>query len=311
VQAAGIKQLGGPVSVLELEDAGTLADDEILLEVNAAGAGNWDEIVRTGGWDIGAKPPMALGVQAAGVVVATGQSVLDLVPGDGVLTHPLPLRHQGAWAERLVAPAITVARKPASVSWEAAGAFPVPALTAEQLLSDVLSLTPGTTVLVHGAGGVTGGLIVQLAAFRGMHVIATAGASSRTRVRELGARAVLDRADLGWTSQVRELTVDGGVPVAINAARGGASTAMTVVADGGRLATITSDPPPDERGISVSNVYVRPDGRQLSTVVELLGDQGLTFPPTAAYGLEDAGRVLELVAAASIPGPVVLRPGSH
>jgi hypothetical protein len=59
-----------------------LADDEVLLEVRAAGVGNWDEFVRTGGWDVGAKPPMELGVEAAGVVLAVGQAVTDWAPGD-------------------------------------------------------------------------------------------------------------------------------------------------------------------------------------------------------------------------------------
>ena len=83
--------------------------------MRAAGVGNWDEIVRVGDWDVGRRPPLALGVEAAGVVAAVGEDVTSLAPGDEVLTHPLPLRHQGAWAEWLVAPAALVAPKPAAV----------------------------------------------------------------------------------------------------------------------------------------------------------------------------------------------------
>src|SRR5439155_545453 len=104
--------------------------------VNRPGVGNWDEIVRVGEWDVGRRPPLALGVEAAGVVAAVGKDVTSLAPGDEVLTHPVPLRHQGSWAERLVAPATLVARKPAAVPWEAAAAFPVPALTADQALTE-------------------------------------------------------------------------------------------------------------------------------------------------------------------------------
>ena len=100
--------------------------------------GNWDEFVRTGGWDVGGGPPMALGVEAAGTVLAVGQAVGDWAPGDAVMTHPLPLRDQGTWAPQLIAPAALLARKPATVPWEAAAAFPVPALTAEQVLGDAL-----------------------------------------------------------------------------------------------------------------------------------------------------------------------------
>jgi len=261
-----------------------------------------------GGWDVGTTVPMALGVEAAGVVLATGAAVGSFSAGDGVLTHPLQLRYQGTWAERLVAPAGTVAAKPAVVPWEVAGAFPVPALTAEQVLTEGLSLSPGMTLLVHGAGGVTGGLVVPLAALRGMDVIATAGASGRARVRELGAREVVDRNDPGWTGQVRRAAREKAVPAVVNAARGGASIAMTVLADGGQLVTITSDPPPEERDITVSNFYVRPDGQQLGTLAQLLAERKLSLSVDADMRLEDADRALASVSAASTRGAVVIRP---
>lgn len=295
--------------LLELEEPPALADDEVLIEVHAAGIGNWDEIVRTGGWDVGTRPPMALGVEAAGVVLATGAGVTGLATGHGVLTHPVPLRHQGAWAERLVASAETVATKPDAVPWEAAAAFPVPALTAEQVLTEALSAKPGMTLLIHGAGGLTGGLMVQLAALRGIDVIATAGASSLDRVRRLGAREVLDRNDAGWPDQARELAEGTGFDAAVNAARDGASTAMGLVADAGRLVTITSDPPAEERGIAVSSLYVRPDSLQLGALVGLLEAGKLSLPVGEGLGLDDAGRALARVTGdGTSQGAVVIRP---
>jgi hypothetical protein len=107
-----------------------------VILVRAAGVGNWDEIVRVGDWGVGRRPPPALGVEASGIVDAVGEDVTGLAQGDEVLTHPLPLRYQGAWAEWLVAPAALVARKPIVVPWETAAAFPVPALTADQALQE-------------------------------------------------------------------------------------------------------------------------------------------------------------------------------
>src|SRR3954467_990865 len=163
IRAAGIDAFGGEVHTLELPAPGSPAPDELVISVRATGVGNWDEIVRVGGWDVGRKPRLALGVEAAGVVAAVGEEVTSFALGDEVLTHPLPLRHQGTWAELLVAPAALVARKPTAVPWETAAAFPVPALTADQALSEVVPAPSGESVLVHGAGGVTGGLVVQLA----------------------------------------------------------------------------------------------------------------------------------------------------
>src|SRR5213075_3554702 len=110
MRAAGIDAFGDAVRMLDLSAPSSPAADEVVISVRAAGVGNWDEIVRVGDWDVGRKPPLALGVEAAGVVAAVGEGVTSFALGDEVLTHPLPLRHQGTWAELLVAPAALVAR---------------------------------------------------------------------------------------------------------------------------------------------------------------------------------------------------------
>jgi NADPH:quinone reductase-like Zn-dependent oxidoreductase len=120
-----------------------LAADEVLIEVAGAGVANWDDIVRVGGWDVGTTPPMALGVEAAGVVTTVGTEVTGFRPGDEVLAHPVPPREQGTWAQRLIAPSALLAHKPSDVSWTAAAAFPVPALTAEQVLTEALGVRAG------------------------------------------------------------------------------------------------------------------------------------------------------------------------
>jgi NADPH:quinone reductase-like Zn-dependent oxidoreductase len=242
MRVAGIRTMGAQVEVFEVPEPRQLADDEVLIEVKAADVGDWDEFVRTGGWDVGRKPPMALGVEAAGTVLTAGNALREWAPGDAVMTHPLPLRDQGTWAPRLIAPAGLLARKPPDVSWEAAAAFPVPALTARQVLADALGLHAGEQLLVNGASGATGGLLVALAALHGAHVIATAGPASRQRVGALGADHVIDYHDPDWPTQVRALTGGRGVTAAANAAPAGAPTAnaLRAVADDGRLATITA-----------------------------------------------------------------------
>src|SRR5215831_9771453 len=209
MRVAGIRETGARVELIDVDEPRPLAGDEVLLEVMAAGVGNWDEFVRTGGWDVGTSPPTALGVEAAGTVVAAGPAAGDWAPGDPVMTHPVPLRDQGTWAPRLIAPAELLARKPPSASWEVAAAFPVPALTAEQVLGDALNIRAGEQLLVHGAGGVTGGLLVALGLLRGAQVIATAGPASQQRVRALGAHQVIDYHDQEWPEQVRAITGHG------------------------------------------------------------------------------------------------------
>src|SRR5213595_2238821 len=173
MRAAGVKALGEPVEIFEVDEPPTPAADEVLIDVVAAGIGNWDELVRIGSWQIGGPAPMALGTEGAGTVSAAGPGVAEVREGDEVTTHPLPLRRHGTWTGKVLAPAATVAPRPAAASWEASAAFPIPALTAAQALDEALGIESCGWVVVNGAGGVTGGLLVQLAAARGARVIAT------------------------------------------------------------------------------------------------------------------------------------------
>ncbi len=300
---AGITALGAPVEIFEVDELATPAAGEVLIDVVAAGIGNWDELVRIGSWQIGGPAPMALGTAAAGTVAAVGSDVSELHEGDEVMTHPLPLRRHGTWAEKVLAPATTVATRPPAASWEACGAFPIPALTAAQALDEALEIESGGWVVVNGAGGVTGGLLVQLAAARGARVIATASAKKAERMRDYGASEVLDYHD-DWPALVHEIT-GGGASKAVNAAPGEAATTLEAVAEGGRLATITGDPPRVERGVAVSDVYVRPDGRQLSVLAELLAHGTLSVPIASVRPFDQAAQALRDVVAGA-DGAIVL-----
>jgi NADPH:quinone reductase-like Zn-dependent oxidoreductase len=187
MRAAGVRALGEPVEILGVDEPAAPGRDEVLIDVAAAGVGNWDELVRIGSWQIGGPAPMALGTEAAGTVAAVGSNVADVREGDEVMTHPLPLQRHGTWAEKVVAPAATLAARPPEASWEAAAAFPIPALTAAQVLDEALAIERGDEVLVNGAGGITGGLLVQLAAARGARVIATASPTKAERIHGYGA----------------------------------------------------------------------------------------------------------------------------
>ena len=307
MEVAGINSVGGPIETIELADPRSLAEDEVLIEVRAAGVANWDEFVRTGEWDVGRKPPMALGVAAAGVIAAVGEEVREWTPGDEILTHPLPLREQGTWAPSLIAPAALLARRPEGVSWEVAAVFPVPALTAAQVIDETLGVNADDLVLVNGAGGVTGSVLVELAAVRGAEVVATASPANHDRLTRLGASKLLDYHDAAWPEEARALGGGAGVSAAANAVSGGAADAIRTVRDGGRLATITSDPPSENGGIAVASVIVRPDGLQLAEMVELLAAGKLEIDVAATFGLGEAGSALA-AAEAGHGGAVALLP---
>jgi len=299
MRAAGVDRIGGGIRLLELPDPPPPQAGEVLLEVRACGVGNWDDIIRTGGWDTGTQPPMALGVEAAGVIVAVGAGVGGFRPGDQVTTHSLPA---GAWAGKFIAAADHVAPIPAGVPMTVAAALPVPALTSDQAMNAV-TVRPGETVLVNGAGGVTGGVLVKLAAHRGARVIAIARRAGR--LPALGAAQVLDYREPDWPEQVRALT-GGGVDAAVNAARSGSADAVRAVRDGGRLATITADLPPAERGIAMSDIVVVPDGARLARLVPLLAPDAIMVGPS--YPLAEAAAAMVRLQQGTHGMAVVLEP---
>src|SRR3954471_20203503 len=308
MRAAGISEFGGAVGRIDLPDPRPPADEAVPLESRAAGVGNWEEFVRTGQWEAGRAPPMALGGEADGIITTIGDSVEDWEPGDEGLRHPLPLRAQGSWARLLIASATVLARKPAALSWEAAAALPVPALTATQVIDGALAVRPDDLVLVNGGSGVTGTLLVGLAAARGAEVIATAGPASHERLRRLGAAHVLDYHDPDWPEQARAIGGGLGVTAVANAAPNGSAAAIGTVCDGGRLATITQDPPDEQRGIEISPVIVEPDGPPLGELAELLAAGKLEVSTAATFPLEDAAAALAAATGGSSGGAVVLRP---
>ena len=306
MQAAGVRALGAPSEAIVLPEPPAPSADQVLIEVQAAGVGNWDELVRTGSWDVGIRPPMALGVEAAGIVQVAGARVTRFARGDCVLVHSAPLRYQGAWAEQFLADAADVARMPPELEWAVAGALPVPLLTALQVVG-ATACGPSDMVLVNGAGGVTGGLIVAMAAPTGATIIATSSAEATQRARSFGADEVIDYRDPAWQALAKRASPRG-FNVVINAVRGAAAGLLDLVADGGRLATITGDPPAGERDIAIKDLYVAPDGGALETAAAQLVARGLSIAVSGTYALTEAATALDQVTRGGGGGARVVLP---
>jgi NADPH:quinone reductase-like Zn-dependent oxidoreductase len=306
VRGAGITELGGSVRALDLPDPPAPEADGVLIEVLAAGVANWDDLVRTGGWDVGARPPMALGVEAAGVVRSVGSAVTRVRAGDEVLTHAVPLR-QGTWAELFIAPEDQVSRKPADMSFEEAAVLAVPALTAAEVLLRTVALRSGEVLFVNGGGGITGSMLVAVGAQIGARVITTGDLRSAERLRRHGAGAVVDYHRLDWQAEVRRLA-GGAVPVAVNAVRGAGPGLRPLVADNGRLVTITNEPLESERGITVSGFFVSPEGALLERQAASFAERRLTIPIAGRYGLAEARAALEIAVSGRAGGAIVVDP---
>ena len=293
---SGISVNGGVVEWSEFPFPPEPGPGQVLVAVEAAGVGPWDDLVRQGSWDVGLRPPAALGVEGTGRVVAVGPGVTTVSVGDAVLAHEAPLPGGGGfWAERVLLTAAHVASRPPALDAVAAAALPVGGLTAAQAL-EAVQLTPGDRLLVTGGAGGTGVLVVQLAARAGLHVTATASPSSTPRLRRLGAETVIDYHDPHGLEHA-----DGPFDAAVIAAVGTAAAALRVVRDGGRLCSLTSDAPPARRGITASNLYVRPDGQELARLADTLTDGTLEVQPEV-LPLQDGRAALTRVLAGRTGG---------
>ncbi|CAM5455688.1 NADPH:quinone reductase OS=Streptomyces antimycoticus OX=68175 GN=qor_2 PE=3 SV=1 [Streptomyces antimycoticus] len=138
-------------------------------------------------------------------MVEEGSLTYRFRPGDEVFGMPLFPRAASAYAEVVSAPAVHLARKPASLSHAEASALPVVGLTAWQGLVDLGGVREGDRVLVHGGGGGVGHVAIQIAKALGAHVIATAGGSKREFVEGLGADEVIDYTAVDFTEAARDI----------------------------------------------------------------------------------------------------------
>ena len=245
--------------------------------------------------------PIILGHEFSGTIAAVGGGVKDVAVGDPVYGLN-DWFGDGAQAEYCVARAAGVTWKPRSVDHVSAAATPISALTAWQGLIVRSHLAAGQRVLVHGAAGGVGVFAVQLARWRGAHVIGTASANNVALVRALGADEVID-----YRTRRLEDVVHG-LDVVFDTVGGDTlRRSWGVLRPGGRLITIAAseEGSQDER-TQAAFFIVEPRRAELEEVARLI-DYGEVRPVIGAeFPLADA-----LLAYRHKParGKVVLRVG--
>ncbi len=132
--------------------------------------------------------PWTPGGDVAGRVAAVGQGVAAFKVGDEVFGST---REAGAYAEFVVVNATRLAHRPAAIAAEEAAGIALVSQTATQML-ELSKIRAGQTLLILGASGGVGSLVVQLARNAGVHVIATARQSKAAALEQLGAERIID-----------------------------------------------------------------------------------------------------------------------
>lgn len=182
-------------------------DDEVLVRVHAASVNalDWHAmhgkpfLVRTGGGGWRKPKNQRLGVDLAGRVEAVGGNVTQFRVGEDVFG-----RGHGAFAEYACAHEDAVALKPTTMTFEAAAAVPIAALTALGALRDKGQIQPGQQVVIQGASGGVGTFAVQIAKAFGAEVTAVCSTRNVEMARSLGADHVIDYAQADFTKGRRK-----------------------------------------------------------------------------------------------------------
>ncbi|MEU1851555.1 NADP-dependent oxidoreductase [Streptomyces sp. NPDC019990] len=271
--------------------------DSVLVRVRAAAVNPVDWKAREGYLEplLEAAFPVVPGWDVSGVVVRPGAAVSEFDVGDEVIGYVREdFLSRGTFAEYVAAPLRTLARKPRNLSFEEAAGLPLAGLTAYQVLTKVLRVRRGETVLVHAAAGGVGSLAVQLGVHLGLRVIGTASEPNHDFVRSLGGEPVTYGEGLG--GRVRGLAPEG-VDAVFDTVGGDAlKVSANVLAPEGRLVSIAD--------VGVVNYggryyFVRPDPEDLRRLSEL-AEQGVvrvhvsrTFPlerAADAHRLNQEGR---------------------
>lgn len=291
--AARIHHFGPPeVITLERLPVPTPGPDQVRVRIAAAGVGPWDAWVRAGKSAVPQPLPLTLGSDLAGIVDFVGSNVTAFGTGDRVFGVPNG-RFTDGYAEVALMETGRIARMaPVSTFLEAAS-LPVIACTAWQMLHERARVSAGQRVLVLGAAGNVGAMVLQLARFAGVHTIAVDTTDSAPRLLRLGASEVLDSRGQSLASVGRALD-------AVIDAAGGArqAEALAVLKPGGILISAVS--PPDAAlaarlGVRAEFFLVDVNTAALERIAQLIAKGHLAAWVGTVLGLEDARLAHEML----------------
>ncbi|AOY89014.1 alcohol dehydrogenase [Marinobacter salinus] len=288
-----------------------LENGQVLIRVHGAGLNPIDWKTRKGlgfaARQIEDSLPWTPGYDVAGEVVAVAGDVTTLVPGDRVMGMiGFPARG-GGYAQFAVAGADELAIVPEELDLVAAGALPLAALTAWQALFEVAKLESGQKILIHAGAGGVGHFAVQFALERGAHVIATASASNRDFLAELGVHEVIDYRSSDVADECYGLDV---VLDLVGGETGKRS--LHTLGEHGVLVTIptvTADEiisAAEGLGLRAHGMTVRPDVFHLDEIAELVEDGDVKVHIERAFPLDQVADAHELLEAGHVRGKLVL-----
>lgn len=301
MRAVAVRKTGATPELMELP-LPSPAPDEVLIKLAAASVNPIDVGIAEGAFE-GRMPhvyPLVLGVDGAGSVVAAGDAVRGLKPGDTVHGQFLraPLGH-GTYADFAVVTEFpdngALQRVPEGMPADIAAALPTAGMTAIGVI-DELALRTGQSILIVGATGGVGAFAVQLAAARGADVIATARPDAAQWIGKLGAAETVDYTAGDIAAQVRKTHPDGiDAFLDLTRDRDRFGDYAALVRDGGAAASVTFTAPDEllaSQRIAVRNFAMRDKPDLLARITEQAASGRITVPIQQTVPLDEIAEAL-------------------
>jgi NADPH:quinone reductase-like Zn-dependent oxidoreductase len=307
-----------------------LRDDEVLVQVHAAGVNLLDSKIRNGEFKLilPYRLPLILGHDVAGVVVKVGPHVRQFRLGDEVYARPDDFRI-GTFAEFVPVKEASLALKPKGLTMEEAASIPLVALTAWQALVAKAQLQKGQKVFIQAGSGGVGTFAIQLAKHLGATVATTTSTTNVALVKSLGADVVVDYKTQDFEDVLRDYDV------VLNSQDGKTlEKSLRVLKSGGKLISISGPPDPEfgmesgapgfvklvmrllsagirrkakRRGVGFSFLFMKANGSQLREITRLF-DAGVIRPVIdRVFPLESTNEAMAYVEAGRAKGKVVVK----
>lgn len=317
---------------LRLADLPTpeLRDDEVLVEVHAAGVNLLDAKIRDGEFKLilPYKLPLVLGHDVAGVVVQVGPRVRQFKLGDEVYARVDDFRI-GTFAELVPVKESSLALKPRNLTMQEAASIPLVGLTAWQALVEQARLQRGQKVFVQAGSGGVGTFAIQLAKHLGATVATTASAGSAALVKGLGADVIVAYKTQDFEEALRNYDV-----VLNSQDSKTLEKSLRVLKGGGKLLSISGPPDPafakaagvpafvklvirllsagirrraQARRVDYRFLFMKANGRQLQEITQLIEAGAIRPVMDKVFPFDGTNDALAYVQAGRSKGKVVIQ----
>lgn len=318
-----------PATLAEVAEPMVGDDDDVLVQVAAAGLNHLDLRIKSGELKllVPYQFPLILGHDVAGTVVAVGSNVRDFRVGDEVFARPRDGRI-GAFAEKIAICQDDVAKKPANASMTDAAGLPLVALTAWQALVEIAKIQAGQKVMIHAGAGGVGSVAIALAKHLGAIVATTTSTANVDFVKNLGADVVIDYKKQHFTDVLQDYDV-----VLNSLDEKTLLDSLQVLKQGGCLISISGPPTPEyakqaglnkllqgvmwllsykirracrQKQVDYQFLFMQASGSQLAKIAQLVEEGHITPQTQEVYAFDEIAAAFAKLQTGRTRGKIVV-----